>query len=120
MGSRSSFGTTLNRMDDVVVFSPLTKPQIVAIIDLAVADISRRLADKNITLTMTDKAKAYVAEQAYDPNYGARPVKRYLQGSLETELARKIVAGEIYDGCSVTADAGEGGLAIIVQQTDGQ
>ena len=104
----------LNRVDDVVVFSPLTKEQIVSIIDLSVSDVARRLSGRDITLSLTEAAKEYVADQAYDPNYGARPVKRYLQSTLETELARRIIEGQIYEGCSVIVDKGADGLDVKV------
>ncbi|MBQ1471358.1 MAG: hypothetical protein IIZ34_03255, partial [Eubacterium sp.] len=69
---------------------------------------------RDITLSLTEAAKEYVADQAYDPNYGARPVKRYLQSTLETELARRIIEGQIYEGCSVIVDKGTDGLDVKV------
>ncbi|MCQ4638234.1 ATP-dependent chaperone ClpB [Anaerovorax odorimutans] len=91
----------LNRVDDIVVFSPLTEDQIGRIIQLSMVDIERRLADKNIRLTLTEDAKNFIAKEAYTPAYGARPVKRYLQKYVETELAGEIIRGNIKDGDSV-------------------
>lgn len=91
----------LNRVDDIVVFSPLTEDQIGRIIELSMLDIEKRLADKNIHLTLTDAAKGFIAREAYTPAYGARPVKRYLQKHVETELAGEIIRGNIKDGDSV-------------------
>lgn len=88
----------LNRIDDIVVFSPLTEDQIGKIIQLSMKDIERRLEDKNMTLTLLDEARAFIAEQAYTPAYGARPVKRYLQKHVETQLAGEIIRGSIKDG----------------------
>ncbi len=92
----------LNRVDDVVVFSPLTESQISGIIDIAVKGIAGRLADREITMTLTDAAKAFIARASYDPAYGARPVKRYLQKNLETELAEMLIRGTLSDGQQVT------------------
>ena len=74
----------LNRIDEIVVFSPLTETQIVRIIELAMKDIEKRLEERNITLTLTDRAKKFIADESYDPAYGARPVKRFLQRNIET------------------------------------
>ncbi len=94
----------INRIDDIVVFSPLTEPQIMKIIDLSMEDIRRRLADRNIQVELTDSTKRYIAAEAYSPVYGARPVKRYLQKHIETEIAAKIIRGEVKDGETITID----------------
>ena len=91
----------LNRIDEIVVFSPLTEDQIVKIIELSMKDIERRLEERNIALTLTDKAKKFIADESYDPAYGARPVKRFLQRSVETELAGEIIKGNVKDGDNV-------------------
>ena len=91
----------LNRIDDIVVFSPLTENQIGRIIELSMGDIERRLEDRNIHITLGDDAKAFIAKEAYTPAYGARPVKRYLQKHVETQLAGEIIRGNIKDGDSV-------------------
>ncbi|MBQ9931608.1 MAG: AAA family ATPase, partial [Firmicutes bacterium] len=94
----------INRIDDIVVFSPLTEGQITKIIDIAMARVQARLTDRNITVTLTDATKRYIASQAYTPAYGARPVNRYLQKYIETELAARIIKGEIKDGDDITID----------------
>ena len=95
----------LNRVDDIVVFSPLTEDQIVKIIELAMKDIEKRLEERNITLELTDAAKKFIAEESYDPAYGARPVKRFLQRNMETELAGEIIRGNVKDGDKVRIDS---------------
>ena len=94
----------LNRIDDIVVFSPLTEDQIVKIIELSMKDIERRLAERGITLELTDAAKKFIADESYDAQYGARPVKRFLQRSVETELAGEIIRGNIMDEDHVVID----------------
>ena len=95
----------LNRIDEIVVFSPLTEDQIVKIIDLGMKDIEHRLEERNITLSLTEKAKKFIADESYDPAYGARPVKRFLQRSVETELAGEIIRGTVKDGDNVIIDS---------------
>lgn len=102
----------LNRVDEIVMFKPLQKKEIVKIIDLSLEDISKRLEDRHIILAVTDAAKEFVADTAYSPEYGARPVKRYLQKELETELGRLIIKGIVKDGTHVTVDA-EGSSLVI-------
>ena len=95
----------LNRVDDIVLFKPLTLEEITQIVDLLVADLSKRLSDHNIELTLTDTAKAFVAEAGFDPVYGARPLKRYLQHEVETRLGRSILANDIpTEGATVQVD----------------
>lgn len=94
----------INRIDDIVVFSPLSEDQIMKIIDIAMLHIQDKLKERNITVTLTDTTKRYIAEQAYSPVYGARPVKRYLQKHIETEIASKIIKGEVEDGENITID----------------
>ncbi|MDO4486241.1 MAG: ATP-dependent chaperone ClpB [Bacillota bacterium] len=95
----------LNRIDDIVVFSPLTEDQIVKIIELAMKDIEKRLEERNITLELTDAAKKFIADESYDAAYGARPVKRFLQRNMETELAGEIIRGNVKDGDKVRIDS---------------
>ena len=95
----------LNRVDDIIVFSALTLEQIKQIIDLSFKSIEKRLADREMTLTMTDAAKELIAKESYDPQYGARPIKRYLQKHVENELASMIIRGDLVDGGSVTIDS---------------
>jgi ATP-dependent Clp protease ATP-binding subunit ClpB len=107
----------LNRLDDVILFKPLSSEGIKRIIDIFLQDVKRRLKERNITLNVTESAKELLAEEAYDPIYGARPLKRYIENTLETNIARKMIAGEIYDGCtvSVNRDTGTGTLSLNVK-----
>ena len=98
----------LNRIDDIVVFSPLTKTQIGSIIELSLKGLSKRLADRDIKLVLTEEGKAFIADEAYDPNYGARPVNRYVQKHIETKIAEKIIKGEVVSGNSVIISAEDG------------
>ena len=102
----------INRVDDIVVFSPLTEEQIGNIIELQLESLRKRLAEKEISLELTPKAKAFMAKEAYEPAYGARPVKRYLQKNVETALATKIIAGEIAEGDTVLVDTDGDSLKI--------
>ena len=95
----------LNRVDDIVLFKPLTIEEIKGIVDLLTADLRRRLADRHLTLELTDAARDFIARSAYDPVYGARPLKRYLQHALETRIGRALIGGEILDGATITVDA---------------
>jgi ATP-dependent Clp protease ATP-binding subunit ClpB len=105
----------LNRVDDTILFQPLGIDQITHIVDLLLADIQKRLADRSITLTLTDAAKRHVAEAGYDPVYGARPLKRYLQHEIETRLGRAIIAGEVPDGSVVGFDVVDGRLSLTTE-----
>ncbi|RRD96169.1 ATP-dependent chaperone ClpB [Clostridiales bacterium COT073_COT-073] len=94
----------LNRIDDIVLFSPLTREQIRGIIELNIRSIQKRLDEERIHLTLTDAAKDKIAESAYEPMFGARPVKRYMQRMVETKLGREIIAGHVREGDTVTID----------------
>ncbi len=94
----------LNRLDEIVFYKPLTKENVTKIVDLIVRDLAARLENRRVALTLTDAAKDYIIESAYDPVYGARPLKRFIQSSVETLLAKKIIAGEIEPDSSVTVD----------------
>ena len=95
----------LNRIDDIILFSPLTKEQIKGIIGLSIDDIRSRLAGRDISLKVTDAALDFIADESYDPHYGARPIKRYLQKNVETEIANGIIRGSIIDGQELTIDS---------------
>lgn len=97
----------INRLDDIIVFSPLTEKQIGKIIDMSMAEIESRLEDRNIKLHLTDASKALIAKEAYTPQYGARPVKRYMQKHIETRIADKIIREEVSDGDEITIDLTE-------------
>ena len=81
----------LNRVDEVVMFKPLRKPEIIKIIDLSLKDLAKRLEDKKISLEVTEEAKDFIADMAYSQVYGARPVKRYIQKNMETEIGKMII-----------------------------
>jgi ATP-dependent Clp protease ATP-binding subunit ClpB len=104
----------LNRIDDIVLFKPLTLAEIEKIVDLRVEDLRRRLKDRDIRLELSAEARAFIARAGFDPAYGARPMKRFIQRELETRLGRQIIAGEIPDGATVTVSAKKGELAITV------
>ena len=106
----------INRVDDIVVFSPLTESQITGIIDIAMSAIAARLADREITVTLTGEAKAFIAHASYTPAYGARPVKRYLQKYVETELAAMLIRGQVSDGQTVTVGSDGEKLTFTVTQ----
>jgi len=103
----------LNRLDEIVFYKPLTKENITHIIDLLVDGLNRRLADKQLTVTLTPAAKNQIIDAAYDPIYGARPLRRYLQHTVETLIGRKIVADQVEPGASLTVDAQNGGLVVL-------
>ena len=108
----------LNRLDEIVFYKPLSRENIGSIIDLLMKDLQKRLEAKQISLELTDRAKQLIIDEAYDPIYGARPLKRYLQSHVETMLGRKIIAGEIGsadqngEGCRVQIDAENGELVV--------
>ena len=92
----------LNRIDETILFKPLTLEEITQIVDLLLADLNRRLADRRVTVKLDAKAKEWAAEKGYDPVFGARPLKRFLQRQIETKLARALIAGEIAENSTVT------------------
>ena len=94
----------LNRVDDIVIFQPLGIAQIQRIVDLMLEAIGKRLQERHITVEMTSSARVYIAQQGYDPVYGARPLRRYLQRAVETKLARALIAGEANDGDHIVID----------------
>ena len=102
----------LNRLDETVFYKPLTRENIRAIIELLLADLSHRMAEKQIKVVLTDSAKDYVVDSAYDPIYGARPLKRFLQAKVETLLARRLIAEDVAPDTTLTVDLGENGLYI--------
>ena len=92
----------LNRIDETILFKPLTLEEITAIVDLLLADLNKRLADRRVTVLLDKKAKEWAAEKGYDPVFGARPLKRFLQRNIETQLARGLIAGTVAEGSEVT------------------
>ena len=100
----------LNRIDETVIFTPLRRSEVTRIVDLQLNLLRKRLADRQIALELTDSAREFVADESYDPIYGARPLKRYVQHYIETPLARSIIAGEVRDGQTVVVDVKDGEL----------
>ena len=103
----------LNRLDETILFKPLTKDNISHIVDLMVADVNRRLADRELKVELTDGAKSFVTENGYDPAYGARPLRRYLQKHVETLAARIILEGNISEGQTIVIDSSQDGQKLI-------
>ena len=103
----------LNRLDEVVFYKPLTKDNIYHIIDLLLAGLNRRLADKRLSVELTDEAKQLILDAAYDPMYGARPLRRYLQHTVENLVSRKIIAGEVSPDTTLVVDAQDGSPVIL-------
>ena len=102
----------LNRLDEIIMFKPLTKENIGGIVDLMVKELSNRLADQELSLELTDAARTQVIENGYDPVYGARPLKRYLQNYVETLAAKKILSGNVHQGDTLVLDVKDGEFVI--------
>ena len=105
----------LNRLDEIIMFKPLTKSNIGKIVDLMVSELDKRLADQELSLELTDAAKNQVIENGYDPVYGARPLKRYLQKYVETLAARKILSGDVHAGDILVLDVQNGEFIVTVK-----
>ena len=105
----------LNRVDEVVLFKALTLPEIEKIVDLLVADLQKRLSEREISFELSNEAKEFIAREGFDPVYGARPLKRFIQRELETRLGRAIVAGQIMDGSRVSVELRNGELTFAVE-----
>jgi ATP-dependent Clp protease ATP-binding subunit ClpB len=103
----------LNRIDEVVLFKPLTREEVCRIVDLLAEDLRNRLKAGDINFELTAEARDFIAREAYDPVYGARPLKRYIQQRIETPIARKIIAGELAPGTTAKVKVKDGGLVII-------
>ena len=103
----------LNRLDEIIMFKPLTKGNIGGIINLIIDDLNRRLADKELTIELTDEAKHFIIENGYDPVYGARPLKRYIQKYVETLAAKLILAGDLDSGDTIVIDVENGQLTAV-------
>ena len=108
----------LNRVDDIVLFKPLRLEEIEQIVDLQVEDLRRRLADRRIGLELTEEARAFIARAGFDPVYGARPLKRYIQRHLETRIGRQLVSGEIADGSRIRVGVKDEALTIETEAPD--
>jgi ATP-dependent Clp protease ATP-binding subunit ClpB len=102
----------LNRVDEVITFKRLGKAEILKIVDIQLGLLAKRLKEQNIQLSISPKAKVYLAEAGFDPLYGARPLKRTIQNLVQNPLARKVLAGEIKEGATAVVDVGKDGLAL--------
>jgi ATP-dependent Clp protease ATP-binding subunit ClpB len=102
----------LNRLDETIIFDRLTRAQMDGIVDIQLGRLAKRLAKRNITLSLDKGAKTWLADQGYDPVYGARPLKRVIQRSLQDPLAERLLAGDVLDGTTVPVTAGADGLII--------
>ena len=100
----------LNRLDETVMFRPLTRENLSGIIDIMIEGLRSRLADKSLKLELTENAKQLIISRGYDPLYGARPLRRYLQSSVETLIARAIIAGDMAAGSTIVVDEENGEL----------
>ena len=101
----------LNRLDEIIMFKPLTKEILSGIIDILMEGLKKRLADKTLRLEVTDAAKSLIIERGFDPIYGARPLKRYLQSAAETLIAKEILRGDLAAGSTLVLDAENGELS---------
>jgi len=103
----------LNRLDEIVFYKPLTRENITHIIDLLTADLNRRLADKQLTVELSAEAKQFIIDAAYDPVYGARPLRRYVQHTVETLIGRRIIAGDAESGQTLRVEVENGELVVV-------
>ena len=103
----------LNRLDEIVFYKPLTKENITGIIDLQIAALNKRLEDKQLHCELTPEAKQFIIDAAYDPQYGARPLRRYLQHTVETLLARRIVEGNVAPGATLRVEVRDDALQVV-------
>jgi ATP-dependent Clp protease ATP-binding subunit ClpB len=112
----------LNRIDEVVLFKPLTLTEIERIVDLMLEDLRNRLTDRRITLDVTEPARRFLADQGFDPAYGARPLRRFIAREVETRVARALLRGDVPDGGSITVDLVEGELVVepTAEPSDGR
>jgi len=103
----------LNRIDEIVYYKPLSKAQITSIVALMLNNLNKRLSDKQLRVELTDAAMDAVIEQGFDPAFGARPLKRYLQSKVETLIAKRIIAADVKPGDTLTVDADENGSLFV-------
>jgi ATP-dependent Clp protease ATP-binding subunit ClpB len=102
----------LNRLDDIVLFKPLTQPEIEQIVDLMFAGLRERLAGRQLTLELTPEARRLIAAEGFDPVYGARPLRRFIARDVETRIARALVAGDVEDGAVIRVDGPAGEITV--------
>jgi ATP-dependent Clp protease ATP-binding subunit ClpB len=110
----------LNRVDDIIIFAPLGLEQIESIVDLLMADLARRLAERQIGLEVAPEARRLIAERGYDPLYGARPLRRYISHDIETRLGRALLSGTVLEGSTVRIDVRDGDIVVDAVQTPAQ
>ena len=107
----------LNRLDEIILFHRLSRENMDAIVDIQIAQLTARMAERKLTLDLVPSARAWLAETAYDPVYGARPLKRVIQCHLQDPLANLILEGKLLDGQSIRVAPGEGGLSIASSES---
>jgi ATP-dependent Clp protease ATP-binding subunit ClpB len=114
----------LNRIDETVLFKPLTLQEIEQIVGLQIAGLRARLADRRLLLELTEAARHLIAQEGYDPVYGARPLRRYIQREVETRIGRALIAGDLRDGSTIILDVENGELTVRwstpAAETDGR
>ena len=108
----------LNRIDETILFKPLTLPEIEQIVDLQITGLTARLADRRMTLELSDSARELIAREGYDPVYGARPLRRFIQREVETRIGRALLAGDIHDGATIALTAEDGELLVRWRNPD--
>ncbi|HTP16222.1 MAG TPA: ATP-dependent chaperone ClpB [Streptosporangiaceae bacterium] len=108
----------LNRLDDIVLFKPLTQPEIERIVDLMFNDLRARLADRQLTLEISEDARGFIAQQGFDPVYGARPLRRFIAHEVETRIGRALLAGDVRDGAIIRVGLAKGELAVTYDNPD--
>jgi ATP-dependent Clp protease ATP-binding subunit ClpB len=102
----------LNRVDDIVLFTPLTQPEIERIVDLMFGELRERLAERRMTLNVSEPARRFIARQGFDPVYGARPLRRFIAREVETRIARALLAGEAREGAVIRVDMADDELVV--------
>jgi ATP-dependent Clp protease ATP-binding subunit ClpB len=105
----------LNRLDDIVLFKPLTQPEIEAVVDLMFGDLRSRLAERQMTLEVSEDARAFIAQQGFDPVYGARPLRRFIAHEVETRIGRALLAGDVRDGAVILVGLADGELSVTYE-----
>ena len=105
----------LNRVDDIVLFKPLTEPEIERIVELMFDDLRARLAERRMTLEVTEEARRFIAEQGFDPVYGARPLRRFIAHEVETRIGRALLGGDVQDGARHPRRARDGELVVTYE-----
>ena len=109
----------LNRIDDIVLFKPLTRQELGQIVDLQIEELNRRLTEQGLVVKLSDAAREHMSTTAYDPAYGARPLRRYIQHQLETRVGRAIISGEAGPGTEVQIGLQDNELAVVLNKTQG-